>query len=287
MSSRKLQIIVVVAAIVLTVGLLLAPSQVNVTSKQMAHQAQSEQHQEDPAFNGDALLKSAKGALNKEQIAQLDHLELGLKQSAGDKDTALLDEIGRFWDRQSIPAASAVWFERKAKVMNTDHGYLDAAYRYFDSFKLAQDSGLREMMVQKAISNYQKVLELNPNNLDAKTDLGACYAEGTGEPMKGIMLLREVIAANPNHEMAQYNLGMLSVKSGQLDKAIVRFQKVLEINPKRSDMYLFLGQIYLQMGDTTNAISNYQTFTKKSDDYQAVTQIGKMVDDLKKEVHSR
>ncbi len=286
MSSRKIQLIFIAAAVLLTVGLLLAPSQVNVSPKAAGESAKDHNHEEDAGFNGDALLKSAKGALSKEQLAQLDHLELGLKQSKGEKDTAVLDEIGRFWDRQSIPAASAVWFERKALVLNTDRGYLEAAYRYFDSFKLAQDSGLRSMMVEKAISNYQKVLEINPNNLDAKTDLGACYAEGTGEPMKGIMLLREVVATNPNHEMAQYNLGMLSVKSGQLAKAIERFKKVLEINPKRSDMYLFLGQIYLQMGDTVSAISNYQTFSKKSDDYEAVTQVGKMVNDLQKGVHS-
>jgi len=283
MSSRKIKIILIAAAVVLTVVLLFAPSQVNVTPGKSTVTTNSQQQpQGESAFDGEALLKSAKGALNKEQIAQLEHLELGLKQKEGEKDTAVLDQLGRFWERQSIIAASAVWFERKAEVMKSDRGFLDAAYRYFDAFKLAQDTGLREIMVQKAIVNYQKVLEINPNNLDAKTDLGACYADGTSEPMKGIMLLREVIAANPNHEMAQYNLGMLSVKSGQLPKAIERFKKVMEINPKRSDMYLFLGQIYLQMGDTANAISNYQSFMKKSDDYQAVSEIGKMIKGLEK-----
>ncbi|MBK7682250.1 MAG: tetratricopeptide repeat protein [Bacteroidetes bacterium] len=99
---------------------------------------------------------------------------------------------------------------------------------------MANDSMIQSLLVGKAITNYQKVLELNPNNLNAKTDLGACYADGTSEPMKGIMLLRDVVAADPNHEMAQYNLGMLSVKSGQLDKAIERFQKVPEINPQEA-----------------------------------------------------
>ena len=147
---------------------------------------------------------------------------------------------------------------------------------------MAQDSGLKDLFVAKAISNYTKVLDLNPDNLDAKTDLGACYAEGTGEPMKGIMLLRDVVSKNPNHEMAQYNLGMLSVRSGQFDKAVERFKKVLEINPQRTQLYYYLGQIYLQEGDTTKALESYKSFIKKSEDYEAVSQVGQMVKELEK-----
>jgi tetratricopeptide (TPR) repeat protein len=282
MKSRTLQILLVLGTVILTVGLALSPSQVNMkpNSNKSAPKANSAQSASQE-LNADALLKSAKSALTKEQIAQLDQLELGLKVN-GEKDTAVLDQIGRFWDRQGIPAASAVWFEKKSEVQKTEKSYLDAAYRYFDSFKLAQDSGLKDLFVAKAISNYTKVLDLNPDNLDAKTDLGACYAEGTGEPMKGIMLLRDVVSKNPNHEMAQYNLGMLSVRSGQFDKAIERFKKVLEINPQRTQLYYYLGQIYLQEGDTTKALESYKSFMKKSEDYEAVSQVGQMVKELEK-----
>jgi tetratricopeptide (TPR) repeat protein len=280
MKSRKLQILLVLGTVILTVGLALSPSQVNMKPNSNAPKASPNQAASQE-LNADALLKSAKSALTKEQLAQLDQLELGLKVN-GEKDTAVLDQIGRFWDRQGIPAASAIWFEKKSEQQKTEKSFLDAAYRYFDSFKLAQDSGLKDLFVAKAISNYSKVLDLNPDNLDAKTDLGACYAEGTGEPMKGIMLLRDVVSKNPNHEMAQYNLGMLSVRSGQFDKAVERFKKVLEINPQRTQLYYYLGQIYLQEGDTTKALESYKSFIKKSEDYEAVSQVGQMVKELEK-----
>jgi tetratricopeptide (TPR) repeat protein len=280
MKSRKLQILLVLGTVILTVGLALSPSQVNMKPNSNAPKASPNQAASQE-LNADALLKSAKSALTKEQLAQLDQLELGLKVN-GEKDTAVLDQIGRFWDRQGIPAASAIWFEKKSDLQKTEKSFLDAAYRYFDSFKLAQDSGLKDLFVAKAISNYTKVLDLNPDNLDAKTDLGACYAEGTGEPMKGIMLLRDVVSKNPNHEMAQYNLGMLSVRSGQFDKAVERFKKVLEINPQRTQLYYYLGQIYLQEGDTTKALESYKSFIKKSEDYEAVSQVGQMVKELEK-----
>ncbi|CAN5441328.1 hypothetical protein BH11BAC2_BH11BAC2_10810 [soil metagenome] len=278
MKSGRLQVILIASVALIGILIYISPSQVNSKSK-----SKEENTGAVPQMNGfspDALLKSADGALDSTQKANLTFLEQALKLN-GDKDTATLDQLGRFWDRQGIPAAAAIWFERKAEVVQSEVSFLDAAYRYFDAFKVAGDTGLRVMMVDKAIASYTKVLEKNPENLNAKTDLGACYAEGTSEPMKGILLLREVVAKDPEHEMAQLNLGMLSVKSGQLDKAIERFEKVITINPKRSEMYLYLGQVYLQKGDTAKAITYLETFSKKSDDYQTVTQVGVMLKQLK------
>jgi tetratricopeptide (TPR) repeat protein len=138
------------------------------------------------------------------------------------------------------------------------------------------------MMVSKAIATYQLVLEKNPNNLNAKTDLGVCYAEGTSEPMKGIMLLREVVSTDPNHEMAQFNLAMLSVKSGQLDKAIDRLNTVLKINPKRIDIYFYLGQVYASKGEKGKAIENLNSFVKNTDDPNAAAEVKKMIKELER-----
>ena len=82
------------------------------------------------------------------------------------------------------------------------------------------DSLKRVFFVNKAIDCYKKVIEINPKNYDAKTDLGVCYAEGTSNPMQGILMLREVVQEAPKHVMAQYNLGVLSVKSGLLPNDI-------------------------------------------------------------------
>lgn len=276
MKPNRLQIIIVAAALLLSVVIYMMPSQVNMKAKPADATRVNK-----GGLDETALLQSAATAIDSTQLPTLRMLEDALKKN-GDQDTALLDQIGRFWDNRNIPAAAAIWFEKKSAIQKTELSYLDAAYRYFDAFKMAGDSSLRGIMVQKAIENYNKVIEINPENLNAKTDLGACYAEGTGEPMKGIMLLREVVSKNPEHEMAQYNLGMLSVKSGQLDKAIERFTKVLEINPKRSEMYFYLGQIYVSKGEPDKAIGYYESFVKNTNDPQAAQEVKKIISDLKK-----
>ena len=119
-------------------------------------------------------------------------------------------------------------------------------------------------MVESAIAAYEKVVQMNPKNLDAKTDLGVCYVEGTGEPMKGIGMLREVVAENPEHENAQFNLGALSMKSGQYAKAAERFEKVHAINPSRKEIYLAIGRAYMMAGNKEKALENFERLKKET-----------------------
>src|SRR5205085_11235923 len=146
------------------------------------------------------------------------------------------------WDRVNMPQISSYYFEKIAQINPGEKTWINAAYRYFDAFRISGDSLLRHMFVDKAISAYKKVIEINPDNLDAKTDLGLCYADGTSAPMQGIMLLREAVEKKPDHEMAQFNLGILSLKSGQNEKAVERFQKVLDINPANKEARFLLGR---------------------------------------------
>ncbi len=275
MKGGQLRTLLITGSLLLAIALYFAPSQLKGKKEVPAAATTGS----GDAFSPEALLQTAKSSLDSTERKNLEFFEESLKKN-GERDTVLLDGIGRLWDRNGIPAAAAIWFERKAAVLQNEQSYLEAAYRYFDAFRIAKDTSVRSVLVAKAISNYQKVLEKNPGNLNAKTDLGACYADGTSEPMKGIMLLREVVTENPNHEMAQYNLGMLSVKSGQLDKAVERFQKVLEINPGRNEMHFFLGQVFLQKGDTASALRNYETFIKNAN--YDVSDVIKLVEDLKK-----
>ena len=277
MKGKHLQILIVGAALIITGVIYTMPSQVNVKRDDKEGPAKTDAN----GFSEIEILNQAKALLDSNQSKKLAFFESALKNN-GEKDTAILDQIGRLWDRAGVYAASAIWFEKKSMIIKSEQGYLDVAYRYFDAFKSTEDSVLKNMMVAKAIANYQLVLKLNPSNLNAKTDLGVCYAEGSSEPMKGILLLREVVTADPNHEMAQFNLAMLSVKSGQLDKAIDRLNTVLKINPKRIDVFFYLGQVYASKGDKAKAIEALSNFVKKTEDPNAAAEVKKMITELEK-----
>lgn len=274
MKSHNLRYLFIGLSVLLVIGLYNAPSQINNKPVPKKEPAEKEQ-----GLSMESLVETGKQSLKDEQKGYISMLEQ--KYSMDSTQTFLLDSLGKAWDEAQIPALSAWYFEKKANRLPSEENYLAAAYRYFDAFKIAGDNTLKTQLVNKAISSYKKVLEFNPANLNAKTDLGVCYAEGSNEPMKGIMMLREVVQEDPKHEMAQLNLGFLSVKSGQFDKAIDRFKTVMKNNSKRTDVMYFLGHTYYEAGNKDSAMYWLEKFKKESDDYRLVQQAEQIIQQLK------
>ncbi|MBL0314674.1 MAG: hypothetical protein IPP69_02455 [Flavobacteriales bacterium] len=70
----------------------------------------------------------------------------------------------------------------------------------------------------------EKVTTMDPDSLKLQQ---AIELVNGADPMAGIMQLRELVAKDSTNVDAQYYLGLFSLKSGQLDKAIGRFNTVL------------------------------------------------------------
>jgi tetratricopeptide (TPR) repeat protein len=77
-------------------------------------------------------------------------------------------------------------------------------------------------------------------------------------PMAGITILRELVAADSTNLEAQYWLGVFAVKSGQYDKAINRFETVLRIDPTYLAATIDLGGVYLEMDSVNTALQYFE-----------------------------
>lgn len=274
-SVSKKQVYVIVGAIAFAVGLYFVPTKTEKTSKEEVKEVVVKKE----SIRFEDHLEKAKKHLNAESLDEINKIEAALSDGNIAKNV-LLDSLGRIWDTFKQPMISAHYFELIANAEPNEKNWLNAAYRYFDAFKMAQDSSLRVSLVEKATICYTWVIEINPKNLDAKTDLGVCYTESP-QPMKGIMLLREVVKEKPDHENAQLNLGLLSIKSRQFDKAVERFEKVLQINPYNIDVYLYLGEAHLQKGDKTKAIVSFEKYKSVSKDAIAVKEVDLYIEKIK------
>jgi outer membrane protein len=255
MTIRSQQLLFVIGAVALTAVLYFAPRKVDkmVTAATVA-----------PSFSFESSIEKARQRLKRQEADEISTLEKKVK--ANPDDLSATEELANRWDALHQPGIAAHYFETVAEKKPEEKNWLNAAYRYFDAFQSTEDSVERQKMVDKATSAYEKVVEINPKNLDAKTDLSICYVEGSGEPMKGIMMLREVVTENPNHENAQFNLGVLSMKSGQYTKAVERFEKVLQINPERKEMYLAMGRAWMMAGNNDKARENFERLKKETTD---------------------
>jgi len=63
---------------------------------------------------------------------------------------------------------------------------------------------------------------------------------------EGILKLRAVNESSPYNLRAIYHLGMLSIESGQLEKAKKRFEKLVSLQPENEEYLKILNQIRSQ-----------------------------------------
>lgn len=175
---------------------------------------------------------------------------------------------------------------RKAQTDNNEEAWIASANDFLKGARLAQNDK-KAVLYQGAISGFEKALVLNPNNLSVKTNLGTCIVESSNllgnQPMKGITLLREVIAKDSNNIEANLQLGLFSVTSQQFDKAIDRFKKILRIDSTHIDMYVYLGDTYLTMGERQKAIESYENYKVRVKDTLIVRNIDEYIKKLKQQ----
>lgn len=77
-------------------------------------------------------------------------------------------------------------------------------------------------------------------------------------PMAGITLLREMVAEDSTNVDAHYYLGLFSVKSGQLDKAIDRFKRVIALRPDDIKYQVEVGYQFMVMDTVDLALQCFE-----------------------------
>jgi tetratricopeptide (TPR) repeat protein len=152
-----------------------------------------------------------------------------------------------------------------AATQPSEKAWQQAADAYFQAYSFAASAERKKMLGDKARELYDKVLAANPDNLDAKTNLGMAYMS-SDNPVKGIGLLREVLEQDPKNEKVLYNLGILAIQSNQYDKAVERFSQLVQVNPKNVEGQFYLGVSLARTNRGPAARAAFQKAKSLSDD---------------------
>ncbi len=206
-----------------------------------------------------------------------------LEKSAAQSDTAALGTLARIYAGEQKPAAAGYYYHKLADLQPNNENYWDAAgQNFFQAQPLAQDSLTYHYFLALSTESFGKALALNPSNLSAKAKLAVMMIESDeSQTMQGVGMLREVIAAEPDHREALLYLGILSMRSGQWDKAIERFKRLTELDPSIPENYRHLGEAYQGKGDRQAALKAYTDYAShssspqlKADAQQLITSLG-------------
>ena len=107
----------------------------------------------------------------------------------------------------------------------------------------------------RSLSYLRRVVAQSPKDEESLLYLGLALVE-SGIPansMQGILTIRSVLEINPDNVDASYQLGLFSVQTGQLEKALQRFKKVLELQPDHAEAMLQLANVYIQTDNAAEA----------------------------------
>lgn len=170
----------------------------------------------------------------------------------------LSDSLSRLCLSKS-PLLSAHYTYEKAQLSKNTADWIKAGDFYMLAIELYNDS-VRPSILVKALECFENALQLDSSNADVKVRLAVAYVEAGNNPMKGILLLREVAETHPDNISAQFNLGLFSIKSGQYDKAIIRFNNVLDLDSAYYQAYFYIGQCELQLGNKQKAVEKFKYY---------------------------
>ena len=176
---------------------------------------------------------------------------------------------------------SAAWFaESAATFLKSSDSYLKAGNAYYEAYSYAVQSEKQKQLAEKTREYLGKVVEEDPSNLEAKTRIAMTYVGGDS-PMQGIRMLREVLEADPRNEFALFNMGMLSIQSGQYDRAIERLIELVAINPGHIQGQLLLGVAYMNKGMKKEAREQFERVKSLDSDPSVQATADSYLNDLK------
>ena len=123
------------------------------------------------------------------------------------------------WCLVLSPAAEPLWAKLKTDPNNAQTlNQLGILYKATHQFKEAQ-------------GYYQKALEVDPKNVNVRTDLASCLYF-TGDIDGAIAELKKTLTYDPKHAGALMNLGIIEYKAkNDPSDAVASWEKLLKLNP--------------------------------------------------------
>jgi tetratricopeptide (TPR) repeat protein len=274
MKLNKTQALIIIGSVIVIVLLLFANTK--IPKKEV--EGELSEHSGSGKSIIDKLLEETKNSLSPGEKEKLKKLESVLTVSSNKKEA--FETIVRTCDTLQKPVLAAYYKEQEAIAFSTEKNWEEAGNRYYSATRMVKEEDL-SVLYDKAIECFEKTVQKNPGNINAKIDLAACYVEKGAEPMKGIGMLREIEKTDSNNVKLQLNFAFFSLKSGQWDRAIKRFEKVLKLQPDYSEVYWYLADAYTQKGDKAKTIESLEKYVAATKDIVLKKEVQGYINKLK------
>ena len=110
---------------------------------------------------------------------------------------------------------------------------------------------------EKAIAFYKKAIEIKPTLGEAYANIALVYLE-TARNEQAVPMLEKAIEVNPNFFQIYGILAGVYYDLGEKERAIETLKKGIGVYPQFIELYCALGDIYHELGKTQDAITSYK-----------------------------
>jgi len=172
---------------------------------------------------------------------------------------------------KKIAFLNATKLARSGEVEKAKAIFIQLAEKYPDDFMIRYSLGLAYFILrdaEKALVEFERVIELNPRYLNAYLNLASVY-EMRGEISLAIESLEKIIALAPESRIgnkARERLGIIEASlissSGNHQDALDILDDVIRINADSVPALLLMAKAYAQLGRVESAEESYQKVLK-------------------------
>jgi tetratricopeptide (TPR) repeat protein len=273
--------IVLIAGVVVLMGAMLLQPIKGLVDKEKASTEESSDGSSSSIYTLKAVSELSKQGLNASLSQEISALEEEISKADGEKKVELYQTLAQKWDDVAKPIPQGFIYEEMAKISPKLEYWLKSGDAYREGYTNLQDTAMASVLTKYAIVSYEKALEIDGNNLSAKTGLGAALVTGSNNPMAGIALLREVVQVEPKNLQANKTLGLFSMQSQQFERAIERFKTVIDVKAD-AESYFYLATAYEKIGLKSEAISAFKKSKEMAADPSLSQYIDRQIEELSK-----
>ena len=158
--------------------------------------------------------------------------------------------------RAEVNALVALYNERRYGEAESQTRALLGHYPDFGfGWKLL--GGTLQKQGKEALSAFQKVVELMPDDPEAHFNLGVVL-KNLGQLDQAVTSYQRAVQLKPDYAEAHSNLGSTLKDLGRLDDAVASYRRALKIKPDSADTYNNLGIALKGLGQLNDAIASYR-----------------------------
>lgn len=202
------------------------------------------------------LLQQAQSKVSTTQWAEAQ--SLSQKAETAETDSLRLmawKELSGYWYQLGNPAIAGAYARKVAEQENTPEAWAIAGSTFFQGIGQAEPEQAEKFCRQQARTCFESAISLDPQKVDYRINLALTYVAAPPEdnPMKGILMLRDLSEAHPDNPAVLFQLGRLAVQTGQWEKARERLEQAVKLDDRFARAWCLLAEVYSQSGETDQA----------------------------------